>query len=81
MTTLKTRILSRGKSVWKLTRFSDNLFTARNGYGRKHTFRCEAEVNRFWDYLVSQGYTLREAGSSLGTLKRVAAPQQLTLVV
>ena len=45
-----------------MTRFSDQLFVAKNGFGKSHTFRSAAEVNSFEDYLVNQGYALREAG-------------------
>ena len=70
---LKTRVLVRGSSTWRITRFSDELFVAKNAYGRQHTFRCEAEVNRFWDYLETQGYALRAPGRFNETLVRQSA--------
>ena len=70
MSNLKTRVLVRGKSGWRITRYSDNLFIAKNGFGRKHTFRCQAEVESFEDFLISKGYALYEIGRSLATLVR-----------
>jgi len=71
---LKTRILVRNTASWRLTRFSDELFIAKNGFGTKKTFRSPDEVNSFEDYLVKQGYALRETGRSLTTIKRDAVP-------
>ena len=70
---LKQRVLTNGKSVWRLTRFSDELYTAVNGFGKKHTFRCQAEVESFEDFLCRKGFALIERGRSLGTLVRKAA--------
>lgn len=70
MNNLKTRVLTNGKSTWRLTRFSDDLFIGKNSYGRSHTFRSVHEVNYFEDFLVSKGYTLIEQGRSLQTLVR-----------
>ena len=72
MSTLKSRLLVKGNASWRLTRFSDELFIAKNGFGKSHTFRCAAEVNNFEDFLTSKGFTLREAGRSLNSIKRVA---------
>ena len=71
---LKTRVLVRGNAAWRLTRFSDQLFIAKNTYGKQHTFRCQAEVESFEDFLVKQGFELREEKRSLVTLKRVETP-------
>jgi len=71
---LKTRVLTNGKSSWRLTRFSDELFIGKNGFGSKKTFRSVDEVNSFEDYLVKQGYNLIESGRSLDTIKRDAVP-------
>ena len=59
---LKTRVLTNGKSTWRLTRFSDELFIAKNSFGKQHTFRCVAEVENFEDFLISKGFALRETG-------------------
>ena len=72
-TSLKTRILVRNTATWRLTRFSDELYIAKNGFGKSHTFRSTAEVENFEDYLVRQGFTLRETNSSLSSIKRVEA--------
>ena len=61
-TSLKTRVLTNGKSTWRITRFSDSLFIAKNGFGKSHTFRCDAEVINFEEFIISKGFTLREAG-------------------
>ena len=67
---LKTRVLTNGKSTWRLTRFSDELFIAKGSFNKQHTFRCVAEVNRFEDFLLTKGFALRESGRSLETIKR-----------
>jgi hypothetical protein len=59
---LKTRVLTNGKSTWRITRYSDSLFVAKNGFGKSYTFRCDAEVINFEDFIVSKGFTLRETG-------------------
>ena len=74
MTTLKSRVITRNNATWRLTRFSDELFIAKNGFGTKKTFRSVDECNSFEDYLVKQGFTLRESGHSLSTLKRDVVP-------
>ena len=70
MSNLKTRLLVKGSASWRLTRFSDELFIAKNGFNKKHTFRSQAEVESFEDFLTSKGFTLREAGRSLETIVR-----------
>jgi hypothetical protein len=55
-----------------MTRFSDQLFVAKNGFGKSHTFRSAAEVNSFEDYLINQGYTLREAGRGAAIVRKSA---------
>ena len=73
---LKARVLVRGNSTWRITRFSDQLFVAKNGFGKQHTFRCDTEVISFEDYLIKQGYALREAGRGKAIFRKapVAAP-------
>jgi len=68
--TLKARVLVRGNSTWRITRFSDQLFVAKNGFGKQHTFRCDSEVISFEDYLVKQGYALREAGRGKAIVRK-----------
>ena len=73
---LKSRVLVRGASTWRITRFSDQLFVAKNGFGKQHTFRCDNEVISFEDYLVKQGYALREAGRGKAIVRK--APEMAT---
>ena len=70
-TTLMSRVLTNGRSTWRITRFSDELFIAKNGFSKQHTFRCDAEVINFEEFLISKGFALRESGNSLNTIKRV----------
>ena len=72
-TSLKTRVLTNGRSTWRITRFSDSLFIARNSFGKQHTFRCDAEVINFEEFIISKGFSLREAGRYNNAIKRVAA--------
>ena len=71
--TLKSVKLVKGTSAWTLTRFSDSLFIAKNTWGKKHVFRCGAEMTHFEDFLLNQGFTPIERGRSLETIKRVPA--------
>lgn len=73
MSNLKSRLLVKGNATWRLTRFSDELFVAKNGFSKKHVFRSQAEVEHFEDFLLSKGFSLREAGASLNTLVRQEA--------
>ena len=74
--TLKARVLIRGNSTWRITRFSDQLFVAKNGFGKQHTFRCDTEVISFEDYLTKQGYALRETGRGKAIVRK--APEAVT---
>ena len=67
---LKARVLVRGTSTWRITRFSDQLFVAKNGFGKQHTFRCDTEVISFEDYLCNQGYALRESGRGASFVRK-----------
>ena len=69
-TQLKSRVLTNGKSTWRITRFSDELFIAKNGFNKQHTFRCDAEVINFEEFLFSKGFSLREAGRFNNAIKR-----------
>ena len=70
--TLKSVKLVKGTSAWTLTRFSDTLFVARNTWGKKHVFRCGAEMTHFEDFLLGQGFAPIQRGRSLETIKRSA---------
>ena len=67
---LQTHVLVRNNATWKITRYSDTMFVAKNSFGKSHTFRCVAEVNNFENFLVNKGFTDREIGRSLNTIKR-----------
>ena len=69
---LKSVKLTKGSSTWTLTRFSDSLFIAKNSWGKKHVFRCGAEMTHFEDFLLAQGFKAIEKGRSLATIKRAA---------
>ena len=71
-TQLKTRVLTNGKSTWRITRFSDELFIAKNGFNKQHTFRCDAEVINFEEFLFSKGFAIREANRYTDSIKRIA---------
>ena len=73
---LKTVKLIRNKSCWTLTRFSDDLFVAKNSWGKKHVFRSGAEMTHFEDFLLDAGFAEIERGRSLSTLKRVEPAEQ-----
>ena len=64
---LISRKLTRGNSVWTLTRFSDTCFVARNSFGKKHVFRTGFEMTHFEDFLLDRGFTPIERGRSLIT--------------
>ena len=67
---LKVRVLTNGKSTWRLTRYSDDMFIGKNGFGKSKTFRSVAEVNAFEDFLTDKGFSLLQSGRSLETLVR-----------
>ena len=76
MSGLKTVKLVRGSAAWTLTRFSDDCFVAKNGFGKKHVFRSGAEMTHFEDFLLAKGFSEREAGRSLTSLVRMPAAKQ-----
>ena len=65
-----TRKLTRNTATWVLTRFSDNLFIAKNSFGKKHVFRSGWEMTHFEDFLLEQGFAPIEPKRSLATLVR-----------
>jgi len=79
MSGLKTRLLVRGNASWRLTRFSDDCFVAKNGFGKKHVFRSGAEMTHFEDFLLSKGFAPRKDGRSLNTLVRMPAAKQMVI--
>ena len=73
MSGLKSVVLTRGNASWRLTRFSDDCFVAKNGFGKKHVFRSGYEMTHFEDFLLSKGFTHLQRGRSLSTLKKQPA--------
>lgn len=66
----RTQVLVRGSHAWRITRFSDHHFVAKNNKGVKHEYTSESDCDRFWDFLESVGFKLRQSGWTLPTLKK-----------
>ena len=64
----RTQVLVRGSHAWRITKYNDYNFVARNNRGVTHTYDNEYKCNRFWDFLESVGFHLREDAWSLKTL-------------
>ncbi len=64
----RTQVLVRGSHAWRITKYNDYNFVARNNRGVTHTYDNEYKCNRFWDFLESVGFKLREDAWSLKTL-------------
>jgi len=64
----RTQILVRGSHAWRLTKYANNHFVAKNNKGVTHTYNNEYAVNKFWDFLESVGFKLRQEGWTLKTL-------------
>lgn len=64
----RTQVLVRGANAWRITKFNDAHFVAKNNRGVTHTYDNEYKCNRFWDFLESVGFKLREDAWSLKTL-------------
>ena len=79
MSGLKTVVLVRGNACWRLTRHADDLFTAKNGFGKKHVFRRGAEIQAFEDFLLSKGFAPIERGRALKALVRKPVAKQLVM--
>ena len=76
MSTLKTRVLTNGKSTWRFTRVSDYCLTAKNGFGKEHKWtgkNAMTEATIFENFLASKGFTPLVSGRSLNTLVRKTA--------
>ena len=73
MSNVKSRVLTRGNAIWRLSRLTDTLFRARNSYGKTYEFDSQFGIESFEDYLLDKGFALREPGSSLSTLKHIGA--------
>ena len=66
----QTKMLVRGSHAWRITRYSENHFVARNNKGKFHEYSTEGDCNRFWDFLESVGFKLRQDGWTLDSLKK-----------
>ena len=64
----RTQVLVRGSHAWRLTKYANDHFVARNNKGVTHTYNNEYAVNKFWDFLESVGFKLRQEGWTLKTL-------------
>ncbi len=64
----RTQVLVRGSHAWRITKYNDYSFVARNNRGVTHTYDSEYKCNRFWDFLESVGFKLRTDAWSLKTL-------------
>ena len=73
MTNVSSRVLTRGNAIWRLSRLSDTHFRARNSFGKTYEYDTQFGIESFEDYLLDKGFTLRESGSSLSTLKHIGA--------
>ena len=76
--TLKTRLLTNGKSSWRITRVSDYCFTAKSSWKAEATHKWQgvnamAEAIAFEDFLCRKGFSLLQRGRSLATLKKQPA--------
>ena len=68
----RTQILVRGSHAWRITKHNDRRFEAINNSGVVHRYTNERDCDRFWDFLLSVGYNLRQDGWSLDSIKRNA---------
>ena len=68
-----TQVLVRGSHAWRITRYSESNFVARNNKGKCHEYSTERDCDRFWDFLESVGFKLRQGGWTLNTLKKPEA--------
>ena len=64
----RTQVLVRGSHAWRITKYNEGSFVARNNRGVTHSYNSEYQCNRFWDFLESVGFKLREDAWSLKTL-------------
>ncbi len=71
----RTQVLVRGSHAWRITKLDDRHFEAINNRGVIHRYNNERDCDRFWDFLESVGFKLRQDGWTLSTLKhQEAAP-------
>ena len=73
MSNVQSRVLIKGAAVWRLSRLSDTHFRARNSFGKTYEYDTQFGIESFEGFLLEKGFTLRESGSSLSTLKHIGA--------
>ena len=66
----RTQVLVRGSHAWRITKHNDRLFVAINNAGVTHRYASERDCDRFWNFLESVGFSLRQEGWSLGTVRK-----------
>ena len=71
-TTPKTQILTRGSHAWRITRYAANHFVAVNNKGTTRVYDSEWKTDKFWNFLESVGFRLRQEGWTLSTLKKAS---------
>lgn len=71
-TTPRTQVLVRGSHAWRITRYADNHFVAVNNKGTTRVYDSEWKTDKFWNFLESVGFRLRQEGWTLDTLKKVS---------
>ncbi len=64
----RTQILVRGSHAWRITKHNDRSFVAINNSGVTHRYQNERDCDRFWNFLESVGFTLRQEGWSLSSV-------------
>ena len=66
----RTQVLVRGSHAWRITRYNDTHFVAVNNKRVTHVYDSEFACDKFWSFLESVGFRLRQEKWSLDTLKR-----------
>ena len=64
----RTQVLVRGSHAWRITKFNDNHFVAKNNKGVTHVYDSEFKCDNFWTFLESVGFSLRQSGWTLPTV-------------
>ncbi len=72
----RTQILVRGSHAWRITKHSDRSFVAINNSGVTHRYSNERDCDRFWNFLESVGFSLRQEGWTLSTVVKHDTPAE-----
>ena len=67
-TSPRTQVLVRGSHAWRITKYNDNHFVAKNNKGVTHEYSSVWACDKFWNFLESVGFQLRQEGWTLNTL-------------